>query len=292
AALVQARQALRDARSQRVHPTLDPKQITSWNALTTAGLLRAARAGGRDDWTALAQRTLDFIRDRQWDGSRLHAVHNAGESRFHGYLDDYAFTLDALLESLRTAWRRQDLDFAIDLADALLLRFEDEENGGFFFNDGEQPTPIARSMVVQDDATPAAYAYAIGSLQQLAGLIGESRYHAAAVRALERAGGGIEQHPVAFASAARAAIRLGRPVPQVLLRGSDPQRVDPLRQWLATLPVHSYLISDGDGDPPLPGLLEAIATSKPVSAWVCHGMRCLPPVHSRSDLESLLTQTD
>ncbi len=286
-----ARQAVRAAREKRVRPTLDPKQITSWNALAAGGLLRAARATSRDDWIELGQGALDFIREQQWDGKRLLAVHNAGESRFAGYLDDYAFTLEALLESLRTAWRTLDLDFAMALADAMLLRFEDEKSGGFFFTDCEQPAPIARSMVVQDDATPAAYAIAVPALQQLAALVGDNRYLDAAGRALARARGGTEQHSLAFASAARAAIIASRPPPQVLIRGSDAEKSTSLKQWLeGALAVHCYLIPAdvADAGQHLPGLLKAVATEAPVTAWVCQGMRCLPPVNSREELRSLL----
>ncbi len=224
-------------------------------------------------------------------------MHNQGHSRFAGYLDDYAFSLEALLQSLRTAWRRDDLDLAVHLADAILLRFEDGDHGGFFFSDADQPTPIARSIIVQDDATPAAYAIAVAALQALGALIGEQRYCEAADRALVRARPGIERGPMAFATAARAIIRQRAPRPQVVISGRDRQAVAALKQWADAnvagdcyqiRPAHPDAPDDG-ADRALPGILAEFESDQPATAWVCMGMKCLPPVHSREALAELLS---
>ena len=77
-ALKNARTALHKKREERIHPTLDRKQLTSWNALTAGGLFRAGRALEKETWIGLAQGVLDFIRSELWDGQRLIAVHNRG----------------------------------------------------------------------------------------------------------------------------------------------------------------------------------------------------------------------
>jgi uncharacterized protein YyaL (SSP411 family) len=284
-ALKKARRTLHAEREKRVHPTLDKKQITSWNALAASGLLRAARALNRPDWVELAHATLDFIRTQQWDGKRLLAVHNQGQARFAGYLDDYVFSIQALLESLRTEWRRADLDFALQLADSMLLRFEDADHGGFFFSDTDQPAPIARSVAVQDDATPAAYPIAIMVLHDLAALVGEPRYLDAAERAAARARPGIENSPLAFASAIRALLNQVNPQPQLMVAGRDTKQALTLKRWAEShFPVKCYFVGasgedavQGKAERPLPGILADM------------GMKCLPPVHTREELEPLLS---
>jgi uncharacterized protein YyaL (SSP411 family) len=51
----------------------------------------------------------------------------------NAYLDDYAYLLMAVIEVMQTRFRRQDFELARALADALLARFEDRKNGGFWF---------------------------------------------------------------------------------------------------------------------------------------------------------------
>ncbi|MGK2924176.1 MAG: thioredoxin domain-containing protein, partial [Lysobacterales bacterium] len=130
-----ARAALREQRESRVHPTLDDKRLTAWNALLAGGLVRAGRALGRADWLDRAEDIFRFIRGHLWTGDSLLAVYNAGEARFAAYLDDYAWLLRALLDALQARWRREWLEFAIELAESLLQRFEDAGRGGFFFSD-------------------------------------------------------------------------------------------------------------------------------------------------------------
>jgi uncharacterized protein YyaL (SSP411 family) len=198
--LAQARQALRAVRETRVHPTLDRQQATSWNALLAEGFIRAGRALGRADWLDLADCIFSFIRRDLWKGEGLMAVYNSGEARFEAYLDDYAWLLNALTLYLQARWDRDRLEFAIQVADAMLRWFEDEENGGFFFSDVTVDVPIMRSMIFQDDATPAGNAIAIPALNRLGRLLGDTRYTDAADRCMRRSAGQLADSPMACSS--------------------------------------------------------------------------------------------
>ena len=143
-------------------------------------------AGFRRPLFSVLEEIFSFIEHELWTGECLLAVFNAGEARFEAYLDDYAWLLNALLASLQARWSRTRLEFAIRLADALLLRFEDTVNGGFHFSDSTIEVPITRSMIFQDDATPSGNAIAIGALNRLARLLGKVRYSEAAERCLAR----------------------------------------------------------------------------------------------------------
>ncbi len=90
-------------RNHRVWPGRDEKVLTSWNGLAIAGMAVAARALARPDLIDSAVRAVDFIRTALWRDGRLLAVNKDGQSRFTGYLDDYAFLLDGLLELLQIA---------------------------------------------------------------------------------------------------------------------------------------------------------------------------------------------
>ena len=94
------------------------------------GLARAGRRFDRADWVRLAQAAADALHPTVWRDGRLAASYQQGQARHNGYLDDYAFLLDALLELLQADWRDADLFRARQLADALLLHFEDVEAVG------------------------------------------------------------------------------------------------------------------------------------------------------------------
>jgi uncharacterized protein YyaL (SSP411 family) len=284
-----ARARLFSDRENRVHPTLDDKRLTSWNALLAEGFVRAGRALQREDWLDAGDSVLRFIRTELWDGSQLRAVFNGGKARFVAYLDDYAYLLNAVLHYLQARWINEHLAFAIDIGEALLSRFEDPEHGGFYFSDASADVPIARSMIFQDDATPAGNAVAIMALTKLGKLIGETRYTEAAERCLSRGLAQISESPLAFASLLTALRESVDPRPHVIISGTDGRKTQELKLWLETnYQVDCYLIGPASGS--LPGILREYRSNEPATAWVCHGMHCMPPAESRDRLKQQLEE--
>jgi uncharacterized protein YyaL (SSP411 family) len=289
-ALEEARSVLVSAREKRVHPTLDDKRLTSWNALLAEGLVRAGLALDREDWLDSADQIIQFIFNEAWDGERLFAVYNAGEAKFAAYLDDYAWLLNAIMLFLQARWKDEYLHFAMRIGDALLARFQDTEHGGFYFSDADVEVPIARSMIFQDDATPAGNAIAVSALQKLGVLTGEFHYTRAAQSCLARSMDLLGQSPLACASLLPVLQESVNPRPHIIISGTDARQCGELKQWVNTgYQVDCYLI--GQANNSLPGILSEYRSSEPVSAWVCHGMQCMPPAESRETLKQRLEET-
>ena len=119
--LVGARAALFAAREQRIRPGRDDKILTSWNALAIAGLARAARCARRcrAGPTSRSPRSTRSKRTA-WRDGRLLATRRGDRADLNAYLDDHAFLLAALVELMQTRFRREDFDWAGEIADALL----------------------------------------------------------------------------------------------------------------------------------------------------------------------------
>src|SRR5207237_1413866 len=90
-----------------------------------------------------------------------------GRAHLNAYLDDHAYLLAALLELMQTSFRAQDLSWAIEIADALLQRFEDSASGGFFFTSHDHEALIHRPKPAHDNATPAGNGIAAQALLTL-----------------------------------------------------------------------------------------------------------------------------
>jgi len=287
ASLAEARQILAAKRETRIHPTLDDKQLGSWNALLAGGYVRAARALGRDDWLDRADEIFQFIRRELWRDDVLSAVFNAGEARFRAYLDDHAWLLNALLDFLAMRWNAEWLDFAVALAETLLQRFEDPEEGGFYFSDAAVDVPITRSMIFQDDATPSGNGSAIVALNRLGRLLGEPRYTTAAERALSRSLPRLRESPLACSTLLPALLDTVRPSPKLIIAGTDPLAQAEMKGWVENrYQVDCYQL--GTGIEQLPGMLREFRTDRPVTAWLCRGTQCLPPVETEDELERQL----
>jgi uncharacterized protein YyaL (SSP411 family) len=283
ARLKNARQRLFAARETRVRPGRDDKQLTSWNALMIAGLAHAGRVMNRPDWIAEAHAAIDFLHVNLWRDGRLCASFKHGEARLNAYLDDYAFLLDALLETLQAGYRKQDMAWAQELAEALLAHFEDANAGGFFFTSHDHEALISRPKPGYDNATPSGNGVAAFALQRLGYLLGEPRYHEAAARCLHLFHAQMTQQPIAYPTLLAVLDEALAPPRVILLRGP----ADALNEWTTTL---GPKLGARDLMLVLPnGLDVPAALAKPESdrpaAWICSGTACQPPL---TDLAAVL----
>jgi uncharacterized protein YyaL (SSP411 family) len=285
--LAEARRILLPKRNARVWPGRDEKILTSWNALAIAGMAVAARVLGRPDFADSATRAVDFIREQLFRNGRLLAVHKDGQSRFAGYLDDYAFLLDALLELLQTRWRSSDLQLATALADALLEHFTDRDHGGFYFTADDHEQLIHRSKSFGDEAVPAGNGIAAQALTRLGLLLGETRYLDAAARTLRAAWAPLERYPHAHASMLVALSEHLDPPEQIIIRGprdvADKWRDSVTKKYTPTRQVFAI-------ETDAPGLPAALADKRALEstvAYVCRGTTCSEPVRALAALVAL-----
>jgi len=286
--LASAQAKLFSARAQRIRPGRDEKILGSWNGLMIAGMAKSARVFARADWLHSAQQAMDFVRETLWQDGKLLATHKDGKSHLNAYLDDHAFLLDAALALLQTEFRDTDLDFAVRLADALLERFEDTQNGGFFFTSHDHERLIQRNKTGQDNATPCGNGIAAKGLLRLAELTGETRYAQAAERCLKLFFPQMQASPSQFSSLCSALDMLLQPPSLLVLCGTPNETA----AWRAAISVQyrpELMIITLTGDESaLPSPLHKPRTAN-TTAWLCRGTHCLAPISSLSELNAALT---
>jgi uncharacterized protein YyaL (SSP411 family) len=285
--LASARGKLLAARERRVWPARDDKSLVSWNGLMIGALARAARRLHRPELADAATAAVDFIRAELWSGGRLKAVYKDGRARFAAYLDDYAFLAAGLLELLQCRWRGADLDFARELADALLAHFEDER-GGFFFTANDHEQLIHKPKPFADEAVPSGNGVAAGVLVALGHLLGEQRYLDAAERTVRAGYHALERYPEGHATLLRALEQLLRPPELVVVRGAPAE----LAAWQRVLdagyrPFTLSFAIPADASA-LPGLLADRAPRGTGVAYVCEGMTCRAPIDTPDALATAL----
>ena len=290
-AIASAKQALLAARSKRVAPGRDEKQLTSWNALAIRGLAVAGRSLERPDLIDAAGTAASFLRDTMLRDGRLLASYKDGEARFAAYLDDHAFLLDALLELLQARWDGEDLQFAVQIAELMLEHFEDRDAGGFFFTADDHEALIHRPKPLADEAVPSGNGIAAFALQRLGFLLGESRYLDAAERTLRAAWRAIEEYPHGHVSLLTALEEYLHHPEIVVIRGDD--EIERWRDAAGRLYAPRRLVfAIRASEKDLPG---ALADRRPVDgetvAYRCLGTHCEMPVTTWEALAAGLSES-
>jgi uncharacterized protein YyaL (SSP411 family) len=286
ALLESAQKKLFAARERRIRPGRDEKILGAWNGLMITGMARAARVFDRPDWLHSAQQAMDFVRNTLWRDGTLLATYKDGNAHLNAYLDDHAFLLNALLELMQAEFRNVDLGFAMQLGDALLTRFEDEVNGGFFFTSHDHEVLIQRNKIGQDNATPSGNGIAAHALLRLSLLTGAAQYAEAAERCLKLFFPALQQTAAYHSSLCTALAEYLQPSAVLILRGTPGTMSD----WQSALSsrylptVLTIVLTEAVTD--LPAVLDKPHQDN-TTAWLCRGTQCLPPI---SNLHELLKQ--
>ena len=225
---------------------------------------------------------------------RLLATYKDGRAHLNAYLDDYAFTVEAILHLLECRWRTADVEFAIALSDTMLAHFEDTDAGGFYFTSDDHETLIVRTKPLMDDASPAGNGVAAHALMRLGHLIGQTRYLDAAHRTLHIARESIKRVPHAH-GALLIALEEYLHSPQIVVLRGEPEHT---KIWQARAndvyaPGRLCIAIDNAQDS-LPGLLNErrARDGAPVTAYVCQGHRCEAPTNDFEQYANLLTASE
>src|SRR6185503_11907601 len=131
------------------------------------------------------ERAVAFIYEHLHRDGRLLRTFKDGSAKLNGYLDDYAFLLNALLDLYEGTFAPILIDRARALGAALLEHFEDRERGGFFFTSADHEALVQRPKPAFDDSIPSGNSAAAEGLLRLYYYTGDARFLASAERTLQ-----------------------------------------------------------------------------------------------------------
>ncbi len=276
---------LRAAREQRAWPALDDKRLTAWNALMISALADAGAALERPDYRDAAVACADFLlRELRDADGRLLRTYNRGHAHLGAYLEDHAYLLEALLTLYEATFEPRWFAAARELADVILERFADTENGGFYATADDHEPLIARRKEIEDAPIPAGASSAAYGLLRLAALTGERRYEAAALGALRLLHVVAPQHPVAFGHLLQALDFHFAAVKEVAIVGPG---AEPLERVVRGA-FHPHVVLAGGPPDGVPLLEGRGPVGGRAAAYVCEHFSCRAPVTEPDELAALL----
>jgi len=278
---------LYEARQKRVHPAKDDKIMTDWNGLMIAALARAGKVLNEPKYLKAAVKASDFLLDTLREGDLLFHRFAKGERAVEGFLDDYAFLAFGLTEVYEADFDEKYLRVALDLTDAMVARFWDDKNGGFYFTPKNEENALLKRKETYDGALPSGNSVALLNLLRLSRLSDKSEYEETAARLSRAFAGDLQGSPSAhtffligldfeFGPTYRLII-VGDIDEQTTLSMFKPMRDNFLPNVIVSLKT-----------PDKAGLGYEQIDGK-ATAYVCRDKMCLPPTNS---VEKMLEYLD
>jgi uncharacterized protein len=291
--LENARQNLLQVRNERPRPDRDEKVLTSWNSLMISAFAKGAQVLDDDRYRDAAVRAAGFIARNMInasDGTLLRRYRD-GDAAIPGFLDDYAFFTQALLDLYETDFDPGRIEMAIVLTNKMRDLFEDREQGGFFTTALGDESLVLRMKDDYDGAEPAGNSIALLNLLRLAEITGNEEFRAAAERTFTALASRIANQPVAVPQMLVALdFSLARRR-QVVLAGDPQPFLGELRSTFQPYTVTIAVDSDATRAK-LAKLIPAIAEMKELdgrpTAYVCEDFACQLPTHDASKFSELL----
>jgi uncharacterized protein YyaL (SSP411 family) len=298
AGLEQAEAALAAARSQRARPHLDDKILASWNGLMISACALAGALLDEPRYAQAARRAADFVAGKLLDPLTgiLQRSYRQGPSGIPGFLDDYAFVVQAMLDLYEAQFELRDLEQAVGLAERLIEQFEDREHGGFFSSAEGDDSLVVRIKDDYDGAEPAGNSVAVLTLLRLAAITGRAHFRKAAERTLAVFSPRLSAAPVALPSMLAACeFLLGEPR-QIVFVGEA--AAPDTRALLAVLRARFVpnrvvlLVDSAEARRKLEEWSPAIAGMQPLegraAVYVCRNYTCQLPVWEAARFSELL----
>lgn len=146
---------LADYRQKRMPPLFDDKIIASWNAMVVSALVDAFFTFNEMAFLKQAEETMDYLMRAHFSDNKLKRIACKGKVYGDALLDDYAFTIEALLKLYSVSRNSKWNEWALQLTQAVISDFWDESVGMFYYTTASNEL-FVRKMELVDGVIPSA----------------------------------------------------------------------------------------------------------------------------------------
>jgi hypothetical protein len=277
------------ARAKKIRPHLDDKILVSWNGLMLGAFARASVILGDENYCSTAEKNLAFLREKLWDEKSRTLFHRwrDGECDVVQLLEDHAFLLSGVIDLYEATLTPGHLDFAVDLATAILARFYDAENGGFWQSVAEAKDLILRVKDDYDGAEPSGNSVATLALLKLGAITGIKNFTEAAEKTLRLYMHRLQTFPQAMPFMLQALnFSLQEPKRFVIAGDNGSEKFHKLlRAVHAVYQPNKIVLGNA-------GAVEEFAKTLPAKdgavVYLCTGNACKPPTDKAAEVWDLL----
>lgn len=288
--LASARQKLLAVRAGRPRPHLDDKTIAAWNGMMLGALARAGVTLAEPRYLKAARRNFDFLRERLWDADRraLASVWRVGRPQWVALLDAYANTLAGVVDFYEATLDPTALAWAVSLAEAMVDRFADRNEGGFWQTAADAQRLLFRSKEDYDGAEPSGNSVACGALLRLSAIAGRPEWRELAQKSIGFFAQRLHQTPQAAPHLMIALDFAFQEPKRVVLAGDwkSPATAALLAAAHSVFEPHRVLSG-------VDGVVDPFAKTLPTSAeftqaYCCSGSACQPPTRDVEKVRAFL----
>ena len=270
---------LLNEREKRIRPGLDDKALTSWNALMIKAYVDAYLAFSKKEYLTNALKTAQFIIDKQLqnNGALFHSYKN-NKSTINGFLEDYAFTIEAFLQLYQATYNTKWLEYSQQLVEYCNTHFYDSQSGMYFFTSNLDVPLVARKMEIFDNVIPSSSSTMANNLFLLSHLLQNEDYLQRCKIQLNNIKEGMDQYGPGHSNWANLMLKFTNPYYQIAVVGQNAnQKTLELNTFYHSNKLYIGSIKKSN----LPLLKDKLIEGKTM-IYICQEKSCLLPTEKIS----------
>ena len=267
---------LLDVREKRVKPGLDNKVLASWNGLMCKALADAYLVFEEEDFKTLALANANYLVKNycKENGQLLRVINN--NTSISGFLEDYAFVIDAFLSVYLITANENWLLKAKALTDYTLKHFYDDKQNTYYFTDSSQEKLVVRKSEWSDNVIPASSSQMAINLYKLSIYFDNTNYRQISEKLLKSVIKEIESYGPGYSNWACLLLQYLKPQIEVVIVGKSVNE-NLVALYKQSPPNVIFALSDKTSDLPL---LKNRYVEGQTLIYVCKNNSCLLPTET------------
>ena len=275
--LENCKKELLEARNKRIRPGLDDKILTTWNSLMIRGLVDAYQVTKDEKHLRLALRNADFIlKNMRHKEGVLHQFNSSGTKPVDGYLDDYAFLIDALHGLYEVTFDESWLNEAKEILELAIKNFYDPDENLFYYTSSSGDQLIARKKEIFDNVIPSSNSVMAKNLHYLGLIYDRDEWKEMSFRMLSRVSKLMKSDTAYMSNWLSLGLEMNQPNPELVIVGDQfmafAQKVN--KQF-----IPNKIICGAQKESQLPLLSGRKPVNQKTTIFVCFDKTCKLPVH-------------
>ena len=279
------KQLLLKEREKRVRPGLDDKILATWNALTISGLISCYKAFGNPEYLKLALSNANFLKKNLFDGEdHLFHSYKNNQAKISGFLEDYAFVIEAYTALFEVTGQKEWLESAQRLTEITFQEFFEQQKSIFHFTASRQQDLITRTIEIHDNVIPSSNSVMARNLFRLSYLLDRPDYLKTAQKMLNTVSGNIADYPSGYSNWSQLMLDLtGNHFEAVLVGENAISLLKKLQKYY--LPNVVFCAGTTENDLPL--LKDRFVSGKTL-IYICQNNTCQLPVETVEEAMGLI----
>ena len=264
-----------EEREKRSKPATDKKIITAWNALAIKAFIDGYRATGKVKYLRTALTSAEYLIGYQLRSNyRLNRIFIDGRSRIAGFLDDYAYLTEVMLELYQITFDAKWVDWAYKLTEYTLRNFTDARSNLLNYIDNPDKQLISNKTEVIDSVLPSSNSVFAKNLFVLGKYFYIDSYVERARKMIAVANTMIPRNPLYFSHWLNLMLWYVYPPYEVTIVGKKSQEY---RKGFEKIYHPGVILAGGTHEGNLPILKNRFKLGK-TQIYICQGESCQKPL--------------